>query len=266
MKRYDQKAYKLPPPTQADVPAETNKRPFEEQPGPSSKRFPNRVFITPINRPSVAPVLIARPSTTLASPQPMIISEPPILDSPVQIPATPELTTPRPPVQIPVFQLPVQIPDPPVKIQVTLEPTKPQPPVQLFLPDPPPIRSCRPYLETARNKGLKYPRIIPKNPRCLTFQQNVSAKPFSKTLQQNVSITLSDENHPELWKRFAEGLGVTRSDTVPSLFDDSNDLISFLDHFETGLATEQQETPMHLTMPRLKKKVKRATGFNPLSG
>ncbi|GFX59178.1 uncharacterized protein TNCV_936931 [Trichonephila clavipes] len=37
MKRYDQKAYKLPPPTTAHVPAETNKRPLEEQPGPSSK-------------------------------------------------------------------------------------------------------------------------------------------------------------------------------------------------------------------------------------
>ncbi|GFW63889.1 hypothetical protein TNCV_705951 [Trichonephila clavipes] len=43
-------------------------------------------------------------------------------------------------------------------------------------------------------------------------------------------------------------------DTVPSLFDESNDLISFLDHFETGLARKQQETPMDLTMPRLKKK------------
>ncbi|GFX32573.1 hypothetical protein TNCV_3704471 [Trichonephila clavipes] len=43
-------------------------------------------------------------------------------------------------------------------------------------------------------------------------------------------------------------------DTVPSLFDESNDLISFLDNFETWLALEQQETPMDLTMPRMKKK------------
>ncbi|GFS47799.1 hypothetical protein TNCV_3598101 [Trichonephila clavipes] len=50
-------------------------------------------------------------------------------------------------------------------------------------------------------------------------------------------------------------------ETVPSLFDESNDLILFLDHFQTGLAREQQETPMDLTMPRLKKKVKRASGF-----
>ncbi|GFY13740.1 hypothetical protein TNCV_4961101 [Trichonephila clavipes] len=43
-------------------------------------------------------------------------------------------------------------------------------------------------------------------------------------------------------------------DTLPSLFDESNDLISFLDNFETGLALEQQEAPMELTMPRIKKK------------
>ncbi|GFX70708.1 uncharacterized protein TNCV_1032361 [Trichonephila clavipes] len=138
MKRYNQKAYKLPPPTPAHVPAETNKQPLEEQPGPSSKRFLNRVFITPIIRPCVAPVLIARPSTTLASPQPVIIPEPPEqileLTTSVQIPATPELTTPRPPVQIP--DPPVQIPDPPVQIPVTPKLTTPQPPVQLFLPDP----------------------------------------------------------------------------------------------------------------------------------
>ncbi|GFS68977.1 uncharacterized protein TNCV_4569981 [Trichonephila clavipes] len=73
MKRYGQKAYKLPPPTPAHVPAETKKRPLEEQPGPSSKR--NRVFITPVIRPPLAPVLIARPSTALATPQPVIIPE-----------------------------------------------------------------------------------------------------------------------------------------------------------------------------------------------
>ncbi|GFW70162.1 hypothetical protein TNCV_4467211 [Trichonephila clavipes] len=50
-------------------------------------------------------------------------------------------------------------------------------------------------------------------------------------------------------------------DTVPSLFDESNDLISFLDNFETGLAIEQQEASMDLTMPRRKRKVKKTTGF-----
>ncbi|GFS79412.1 hypothetical protein TNCV_3006251 [Trichonephila clavipes] len=50
-------------------------------------------------------------------------------------------------------------------------------------------------------------------------------------------------------------------DTVPSLFDESNDLISFLDNFESGLAIEQQEAPMDVTMPRMKKKVTKTTGF-----
>ncbi|GFX70707.1 hypothetical protein TNCV_1032351 [Trichonephila clavipes] len=50
-------------------------------------------------------------------------------------------------------------------------------------------------------------------------------------------------------------------DTVPSVFDESNDLILFLDHFETGLSREQQEITMDLTTPPLKKKVRRATGF-----
>ncbi|GFX70258.1 uncharacterized protein TNCV_4616951 [Trichonephila clavipes] len=140
MKRYDQKVYKLPPPTAAHVPAETNKRPLEEQPGPSFKR--NRVLITPVIRPPVAPVLIARPSMALASPQPMSIPESPVLtipqilvtDPPVQIPDPPELTTPPvqipdPPVLIPVFQLSVHIPPLPMT-----------PPVQLFLPDPPPVQ------------------------------------------------------------------------------------------------------------------------------
>ncbi|GFX32175.1 hypothetical protein TNCV_3327481 [Trichonephila clavipes] len=53
----------------------------------------------------------------------------------------------------------------------------------------------------------------------------------------------------------------TQEPRVLFLFDESNDLISFLDHFETGLAREQQETPMDLTMPRLKKKVRKTTGF-----
>ncbi|GFU33765.1 hypothetical protein TNCV_7581 [Trichonephila clavipes] len=43
-------------------------------------------------------------------------------------------------------------------------------------------------------------------------------------------------------------------DRVPFLFDESNDLISFLDNFEIGLAIEQQEAPMDLTMPRMEKK------------
>ncbi|GFU72499.1 hypothetical protein TNCV_4802571 [Trichonephila clavipes] len=77
MKRYDQKAYKIPPPTPAHTP--------------------------------VAPLLIAIPSTTLAFSQPVIIPEPP-----VQIPVTPELTTPQPPAQIPDPPVQILLPDPPV--------------------------------------------------------------------------------------------------------------------------------------------------------
>ncbi|GFV75652.1 uncharacterized protein TNCV_2241011 [Trichonephila clavipes] len=100
MKRNEQKVYKLPPPTPAHVHAERNKRPLEQQPGPSSKR--KRVFITHVIRP---PVLIARNSTCLANPQPVSIPEPPVLTTPlILLPdAPPELTTPL--VQIQSFNL-----------------------------------------------------------------------------------------------------------------------------------------------------------------
>ncbi|GFX65818.1 hypothetical protein TNCV_2043511 [Trichonephila clavipes] len=86
-------------------------------PGKCPKLFPqprNRVLITPVIRPPVFPVLIARPSTALSTPQPVIIPEPPMLTTPQILlpdpPRPPELTTPL--VQIP--DPPVQIPDPPV--------------------------------------------------------------------------------------------------------------------------------------------------------
>ncbi|GFU70138.1 hypothetical protein TNCV_5057321 [Trichonephila clavipes] len=216
MKRYDQKAYKLPPPTPAHVHAEKNKRPLEEQPGSSSKR--NRVFITPVIRPPVAPVLIARPSTALATPQPVIIPETPVLTTPQTLlpdpPRPPELTTPF-----------VQIPDPPV--QIPPEPTTP--PVQLYLPDPPVVKTLEPTLTD------------------------------DSSIDQIMSSVFGDCSQQELPSAHTQEPQVL--DTVPSLFDESNDLISFLDHFETGLAIEQQETPMDLTMPRLKKKVRNTIGF-----
>ncbi|GFU93487.1 hypothetical protein TNCV_2200651 [Trichonephila clavipes] len=128
------------PPTPAHAPAETNKRPLEEQPGPSSKW--NRVFITPFIRPPVAPVLITRPSMGLATLQPVSISEPPVLTTPQILlpdpprppqPTTPLVQIPDPPVQIPVFQPPVQI----SRVPTT-------PPVQLLLPDPPPVQILLP--------------------------------------------------------------------------------------------------------------------------
>ncbi|GFV33271.1 hypothetical protein TNCV_1497931 [Trichonephila clavipes] len=185
----------------AHVPAETNKRPLEEQPESSSRW--NRVFITPVIRPPVAPVLIARPSTALAILQPVSIPE-----SPVQIPATPpvqippELTTPL-----------VQIPDPPVQIPVFKPPVPTTPPV---------VETLEPTLTDDSS-----------------IDQMISFV-FGDCSQQGISP--ADTQEPQVL------------DTVPSMFDESNDLISFLDHFETGLAIERQETPMDLTMPRLKKK------------
>ncbi|GFW54265.1 hypothetical protein TNCV_1560431 [Trichonephila clavipes] len=70
---------------------------------------------------------------------------------------------------------------------------------------------------------------------------------FGDYLQQGIPLAHSQE--PQVL------------DTVPSLFDESNDLISFLDHFEAVLAIEQQEAPVDLTMPRIKTKVKNTTGF-----
>ncbi|GFW30377.1 uncharacterized protein TNCV_453151 [Trichonephila clavipes] len=221
MKRYDQKACKLPPPTPAHVPAEKNKRPLEEQPGPSSKR--SRVFITPVIRPPVAPVLIARPSTALATPQPVIIPEPPVLTTPQTLlpdpPRPPDLTTPL--VQILVFQPPVQIP---------LVPTTP--PVQLFLPDPPPVQV-----------------LLPDPPVVETLEPTVMDDSSIYQIMSSVFGDCSQQGLPPAHTQEPQLL-----DTVPSLFDESNDLLSFLDHFETGLAIEQQETPMDLTMPRLKKR------------
>ncbi|GFY02034.1 uncharacterized protein TNCV_5098951 [Trichonephila clavipes] len=112
-KRFDQKAYKLPPPTPAHVPAETHKRPLEQQPKPLSKK--KRVIITPIIRPSVPSVRIIKPSTALSTPQPVSIPEPP------------DQTT-------------FQIPDPPV-VETTSQILLPDPPEQttsqILLPDPP---------------------------------------------------------------------------------------------------------------------------------
>ncbi|GFW27985.1 uncharacterized protein TNCV_768651 [Trichonephila clavipes] len=148
MKRYDQKAYKLPPPTPAHVPAETNKRPLEEQPGLSSKR---KEFLSHLSHQTICGSCVDRQtfSTTLVSSQPVIIPEFPVQIPPVQIPVTPELTTPPvqipdPPVKRPVFEPPVQISDPPVQIQMTPEPTIPQPPVQLILPNPPVVQTLEP--------------------------------------------------------------------------------------------------------------------------
>ncbi|GFS47511.1 uncharacterized protein TNCV_4219641 [Trichonephila clavipes] len=173
-KRFDQKAYKLPPPTPAHVPAETHKRPLEQQPKPLSKK--KRVIITPIIRPSVPSVRIIKPSTALSTPQPVSIPDP-----------SPEQTTP-----------------------------------QILLPDPPVVETLEPTLTDDSSID------------------QIMSSVFGDYLPQGIPSAHSQD--PQVL------------DTVPSLFDENNDLISFLDYFEAGLAMEQQETPMDLTMPRMKKK------------
>ncbi|GFX34240.1 uncharacterized protein TNCV_3225901 [Trichonephila clavipes] len=186
-KRFDQKAYKLPPPTPAHVPAETHKSPLEQQPKPLSKK--KRVVITPVIRPSMPSVRKIKPSTALTTPQPILLPDPP------------ESTTTQ-----------ILLPDPPSK-QTTS---------QILLPDPPVVETLEPTLTDDSSI------------------EQIMSSVFGDYLHQGIPSAHSQE--PQVL------------DTVPSLFDESNDLISFLDHFEAGLAIEQQETPMDLTMPRMKKK------------
>ncbi|GFX25784.1 uncharacterized protein TNCV_2639281 [Trichonephila clavipes] len=227
-KRFDQKAYKLPPPTPAHVPAETHKRPLEQQPKPLSKK--KRVIITPIIRPSVPSVRIIKPSTALSTPQPVSIPEPPEQTT-FQIPdPSPELTTSQ-----------IHLPDPPVHL-FTNPPSK-QTTSQILLPDPP-------VVETTPQILLPDPPVVETLEPTLTDDSSIDqimSSVFGDYLPQGIPSAHIQE--PQVL------------DTVPSLFDESNDLISFLDHFEAGLAIEQQETPMDLTMPRMKKKVINTTGF-----
>ncbi|GFX70832.1 uncharacterized protein TNCV_1337941 [Trichonephila clavipes] len=220
-KRFDQKAYKLPPPTPAHVPAETNKRPLKQQPGPFSKK--KRVFITPVIRPSVAPVFIARPFT----PQPVSIPEPPELTT-SQIPDPPALTTSQ-----------ILLPDPP-------EQTTPQ----ILLPDPPPeLTTSQILLPDPPSKQTTPQILLPDPPVVETLEPTLTDDSSMDQIMSSVFGDYLQQGIPSAHTQEPQVL-----DTVPSLFDESNDLISFLDHFEAGLAIEQQEAPMDLTMPRLKKK------------
>ncbi|GFT31898.1 uncharacterized protein TNCV_3887781 [Trichonephila clavipes] len=262
-KRFDQKAYKLPPPTPAHVPAETHKRPLEQQPKPLSKK--KRVIITPIIRPSVPSVRIIKPSTALSTPQPVSIPDP-----------SPEQTTSQ-----------ILLPDPPV-VETTSQIHLPDPPEQttsqILLPDPPDrqqhlrficqIHQNRQHLRFFYQihhlirQHLRF--ILPDPPSNQTTSQIYLPEP---NVVEALEPTLTDDSSIDqiMSSVFGDYLpqGIPSAhiqdpqvlDTVPSLFDENNDLISFLDYFEAGLAMEQQETPMDLTMPRMKKKVINTTGF-----
>ncbi|GFW27945.1 uncharacterized protein TNCV_768251 [Trichonephila clavipes] len=113
--------------------------------------------------------------------------------------------------QIPVFQPPVQIPPVTTTSQIIL-PDPPRPPVQLFLADPPPVQIVLPpVVET----------LVP----ILTSMSSV----FGDYSQQGIQAPPAHTQESQVL------------DTVPSIIDKSNDLISFLDHFETGLLAIEQK-------------------------
>ncbi|GFV51428.1 hypothetical protein TNCV_3465541, partial [Trichonephila clavipes] len=141
----------------------------------------------------------------------------------------------------------IHLPDPPV-VETTSEILLPDPPVvettsQILLPDPP-------VVETTSEIYLPDPNVVEALEPTLTDDSSIDqimSSVFGDYLPQGIPSAHSQD--PQVL------------DTVPSLFDENNDLISFLDYFEAGLAMEQQETPMDLTMPRMKKKVINTTGF-----
>ncbi|GFV17376.1 hypothetical protein TNCV_4625931 [Trichonephila clavipes] len=109
---------------------------------------------------------------------------------------------------------------------------------QIFLPDPPPVKTTPQILLPDR------PPVVEELTLMDAFSMDqIMASVFGDYTPQGIPPAHTPE--PQVL------------DTVPSLFDESNGLISFLDHFQTGLAIEQQEAPMDLTMPRMKKKVKK---------
>ncbi|GFS96798.1 uncharacterized protein TNCV_4754621 [Trichonephila clavipes] len=218
--RFDQKAYKLPPPTPSHAPFETKKRPLE-QPGYFSKK--KRVIITPIIRPSMPPVMIIKPSTALATPQPVSIPEPPerktpqvLLSDPPPERTTPQILLSYPPPERTTPQ--ILLPDPPV-------PTTPQillqdPPVpttpQILLPDPP-VPTTPQILLPDPPKQTTPQILLPDPPVVKTLEptftddysmDQILSSVFGDYLQQGIPLAHTQE--PQVL------------DTVPSLFDESN--------------------------------------------
>ncbi|GFX14426.1 hypothetical protein TNCV_1616091 [Trichonephila clavipes] len=133
----------------------------------------------------------------------------------------------------------ILLPDPPE--QTTSQILLPDPPVvettsQILLPDPP-------------SKQTTSQILLPDPPVVETLEPTLTDDSSIDQIMSSVFGDYLPQGIPSAHIQEPQVL-----DTVPSLFDESNDLISFLDHFEAGLAIEQQETPMDLTMPRMKKK------------
>ncbi|GFY11519.1 hypothetical protein TNCV_3183571 [Trichonephila clavipes] len=189
------------------------------------------------------PVMIIKPSTALATPQPVSIPEPPerrtpqiLLSDPPPERTTPQILLPDPPPERTTPQ--ILLPDTPV-------PTTPQ----ILLPDPPPERTTPQILLPDPPKQTTPQILLPDPPVVKTLEptftddysmDQILLSVFGDYLQQGILLAHTQE--PQVLY------------AVPSLFDESNDLISFLDHFEAGLALEPQEIPIDLTMPRMKKK------------
>ncbi|GFX65828.1 hypothetical protein TNCV_2043611 [Trichonephila clavipes] len=204
-----------------------------EQPGPSSKR--NRVLIILVIRPPVAPVLIARPSTALATPQPVIISEPPVL------------TTPQ-----------ILLPDPPRPLELTT-----------LLTTSADSRST--FVDT--NTSLS--TTCADTTCAALFTRSTSTTCTDSFTRPNCGRDFGDDPYGRLfnrsdhvvniWRLFATRAspgsypitpGAGHGRCLPCL---TRVMIS--SHSWIILAIEQQETPMDLTMPRLKKKGRKTIGF-----
>ncbi|GFX85825.1 uncharacterized protein TNCV_2472271 [Trichonephila clavipes] len=207
-KLFDQKAYKLPPPTPAHVPPQTNRRPLEQQPKPLCKK--KRVIITPIIRPSVAPVMIIKLSTALSTPQPVSIPEPPeqtthqiLLPDPPSKQTTPQILLPDPPSKQTTPQ--ILLPDQPSK-QTTPQILLPHPPVvettsQILLPDPP-------------SKQTTSQILLPDPPVVETLEPTLTD---DSSIDQIMSSVFGDYLHQGIPSAHIQEPQVL--DTVPSLFD-----------------------------------------------
>ncbi|GFW76111.1 hypothetical protein TNCV_2057581 [Trichonephila clavipes] len=177
------------------------------------------------------PVMIIKPSTALATPQPILLPDPPV-------PTTPQILLPDPPPERTTPQ--ILLPDPPVP--TTPQILLPDPPVpttpQILLPDPP-VPTTPQILLPDPPKQTTPQILLPDPPVVKTLEptftddysmDQILSSVFGDYLQQGIPLTHTQE--PQVL------------DTVSSLFDESNDLISFLDNFEAGLVLEQQEAPM----------------------
>ncbi|GFT86662.1 hypothetical protein TNCV_1251271 [Trichonephila clavipes] len=270
MKTFDQTLYKLPPPTPIHIPyvPEPVQIPLVSEPPVQIPYVPEPVQIPLVSEPPVQIPLVSEPPVQIPDvPEPVHIPvsqvpQPPVQipvsqvpQSPVQIPFQPadsrcrtcadsSVTSPtvtatcadvpdvslRPPVQIPVSQVPQspvqipvsQVPQPPVQI-----PHVPEPPVQI--PPEPPFQ----ILHVPETTQIPQPVQIPPE-----------LNPFEPTdaIDQFMSFVFEPPDQE-----------LQLLHTVPSNFD--GDLISFLDEFERELA------PMDLIMPILDPCVKKSIEF-----